>query len=406
MPQCVFSKSTAAMDITPVENLFLLEFMPNAPENYVKVYLFGLMQCYSALSDSDDMAIALGFDETLITEAFAYWQAKGLVDIISTIPLMVEYKSVRALVAKNSTEEARRSGKYAQLVAQLSAEMGTRMLSGAELSKIYDWIELFDMDEEAVVLLVRHCIERKGIKVSIKYMDAVAQSWAQARVLSKEAAIEYLAQYEEITSGAQRILKRWRSMRMPTEDELDLYRTWTMEWGFSDETIGMACAEMTGAQKPSFKYLNSILETFRQNGVFSGDGVSEFLKQRDAVIELSRMVFSRAGIKKTPTQRERDQIEVWTGTWCMPVELVLFAADSVKDTMPTFTALKKQVTLWHDRGISTVASAREDLKNPQQTAVSTYGTKKVPMSMNYHQKRYTSKDLKDMGIEIFGDDEE
>ncbi len=406
MAQCVFSKSTAAMDITPVENLFLLEFMPEAPENFVKVYLFGLMQCYTQLSESDDMAAALSIDEAQIRDAFAYWQAKGLVDIVSTQPLLVEYRSVRALVSKSNSSEARISSKYASLVADLSKIMGTRMLSSAELAKVYDWVEIFAIEEEAVLLLAQHCIAQKGVKVSIKYMDSVAKSWAEANVLTKEAAEEYIAQYEEVTGGAQSILKRWRSMRRPTEDELKLYRTWTKEWGFGDETISMACAEMTGAQKPSFKYLNSILDSFRLNGVLSSSGASEFLKKRDAIAELSRMVFSRAGIKKTPTQRERDQIEVWTETWCMPVELVFFAADTVKDTMPTFAALKKQVNEWHDKGISTVAAAREAVKTPNTTTVNTYGTKKVPMAMNYQQKRYTSEDLKTMGIEIFGDDEE
>lgn len=407
MAQCVFSKSTAAMDITPVENLFLLEFMPEAPENFVKVYLFGLMQCYAKLSEADDMAVALSFDEALIRDAFAYWQAKGLVEIVSIEPMLVEYKSVRAIVSKSNSSESRISSKYANLVAEISKIMGTRLLSSAELAKVYDWVELFGMDEDAVLILIQHCILQKGAKVSVKYMDSVAKTWANANVLTKEAAEEYVLQYQEVTSGAQSILKRWRTIRRPTEDELNLYRTWTKDWGFNDETIGMACAEMTGAEKPSFKYLNSILENLRLNGVLSSSSASEFLKKRDAIIELSRMVFVRAGIKKSPTQRERDQIEIWTQTWCMPIELVFFAADTVKETMPTFAALKKQVTEWHDKGISEVSAARESLKEQKpQFTVNTYGTKKVPVAMNYQQKRYTSEDLKTMGIEIFGDDED
>lgn len=407
MAQCVFSKSTAAMDITPVENLFLLEYMPNAPENFVKVYLFGLMQCYSRFSDADDLRIALSLSEDEIKEAFAYWQAKGLVDIVSSEPLLVEYRSVRAVLTKSQTSEERLQGKYSGLVMKLSKIMGTRMLSGAELAKIYDWAEIFGMDEDAILLLAGHCVEQKGVKVSIKYMDSVAKSWAEAGIYSKESAEEYIEQYKEVTSGAQDILKRWRTMRRPTEDELALYRTWTQDWGFNDETIGMACAEMTTAHKPSFKYLHSILQNFKASGVFSTEGVSELLKKRDAVFELSRMVFERAGIKKAPTQRERDQIEVWVDTWCMPNELVLFAADTVRDTMPTFTGLKKQVNAWHDNGIATVVAARESLKNTEtSTKVVAHGNKKVPNAMNYQQKRYTSEDLKKMGIEILGVDGE
>ena len=36
----------AMFDATPVQNqLILLEYMPSAPGDYVKVYLYGLMRC-------------------------------------------------------------------------------------------------------------------------------------------------------------------------------------------------------------------------------------------------------------------------------------------------------------------------------------------------------------------------
>ena len=33
-------------DVTPVENMFLQEYMPGASGDFIKVYLYGLMQCY------------------------------------------------------------------------------------------------------------------------------------------------------------------------------------------------------------------------------------------------------------------------------------------------------------------------------------------------------------------------
>ena len=45
MLKCVFSKQAAMLGVTPVDNIFLCEYMPKAPEGYVKAYLYGLMQC-------------------------------------------------------------------------------------------------------------------------------------------------------------------------------------------------------------------------------------------------------------------------------------------------------------------------------------------------------------------------
>ena len=43
MLRCVFTNESAMLDITPVENIFICEYMPNAPDGYVKIYLYGLM---------------------------------------------------------------------------------------------------------------------------------------------------------------------------------------------------------------------------------------------------------------------------------------------------------------------------------------------------------------------------
>ena len=44
MIRCGFEQGAALMGCTSVQNIFILEYMPKAPELYCKVYLFGLMQ--------------------------------------------------------------------------------------------------------------------------------------------------------------------------------------------------------------------------------------------------------------------------------------------------------------------------------------------------------------------------
>ena len=46
-----FDAQFAMFDATPVANQFILEYMPTARGDYVKVYLYGLMQCYHPSSD-------------------------------------------------------------------------------------------------------------------------------------------------------------------------------------------------------------------------------------------------------------------------------------------------------------------------------------------------------------------
>ena len=55
-----FSPDAARREMTPVDNLFFLEYMPDADGTFVKVYLFGLMQCYHPSLADTDVENALG----------------------------------------------------------------------------------------------------------------------------------------------------------------------------------------------------------------------------------------------------------------------------------------------------------------------------------------------------------
>ena len=55
---------------TKVENLFISEFLPEAPGEYVKVYLFGLMYAqYDMEPNRQELSKLLGISEEEIEEA-------------------------------------------------------------------------------------------------------------------------------------------------------------------------------------------------------------------------------------------------------------------------------------------------------------------------------------------------
>ena len=45
MPFCSFSEGAAMFDVTPIENMFLLEYLPTAPDGFLRVYLHARMLC-------------------------------------------------------------------------------------------------------------------------------------------------------------------------------------------------------------------------------------------------------------------------------------------------------------------------------------------------------------------------
>lgn len=79
MPLCSYQQAPDRNDRTVVENIFLREFMPAAPEGAVKAYLYGLMQCQqgTGAGSLSAFARAVALSETEVQDAFAYWQEKA-----------------------------------------------------------------------------------------------------------------------------------------------------------------------------------------------------------------------------------------------------------------------------------------------------------------------------------------
>ena len=144
-------------------------------------------------------------------------------------------------------------------------------------------------------------------------------------------------------------VSRWRKGRMATEDELALYKKWTEEWGMTLDEILSACPAMTSSDKPTFAYLNAILEGMRMEG-----GVQEAIKSAALTEELAREIYSRAGLKGAPGRREKEAVSTWTVSWHMQPEAVLLAAERSAGYSHPFDRTRRLIEQLHEKGVTTL----------------------------------------------------
>ena len=71
MPFCRFAEGAGMYDVTPIENMFLLEYLPSAPEGFLRVYLYARMLTLHPELGEDiaDVARALRMDEESVYNA-------------------------------------------------------------------------------------------------------------------------------------------------------------------------------------------------------------------------------------------------------------------------------------------------------------------------------------------------
>ena len=100
---------------TSVENLFISELLPAAPGEYVKVYLFGLMNAgFGGAEDIKVTSNVLNMPVEDIEKAWAYWEDKGAVQQVydpETRSYRIDFISQIEEIFGTPMEEAKPAGR-------------------------------------------------------------------------------------------------------------------------------------------------------------------------------------------------------------------------------------------------------------------------------------------------------
>lgn len=260
-----FAPKTALYDSTPVENMFIQEFMPSANGDFVKVYLYGLMYCHHPIDMTiEKLARDLGVTEDIVTMAYEYWENKGLVTRVADNPATFEYN------LKLSLDE-RDDGiyKYAALNEKLNdmfvREKG-RILQPQEIDRVRDWIETLGFDDDAVLEAARVCVEKyKGKKATLQNIDKKVREWAAQGIRTRKDIETANARERAESEGLASVFKKLGLKHNPSEVEIDLFNKWLYAWGFTIDAVLLAVNETTKG-RPSMAYLDGILDRQHKEG--------------------------------------------------------------------------------------------------------------------------------------------
>ena len=350
-----FDEKYGQYDVTPVDNQFIREYLPCAKGDYVRVYLYGLMRCYfpDGNETPETTARELGLTEEDVFQAYRYWERRGLVRRTGDNPVTYVYVSLRrrALAGIQEIDEG-----YQIFADSLYGVFGRRReLNGSEIQTCYEWVEVLKLPSEVVIMLLRHLERVKGKNFSFATAGRMAEKMAREGVRTLEDAEEYLSRDEEIYQGTRKILRRLGKRNNPSEDQMALYRKWTVEWGFTPEAIESACAE-TAKGDPSMGYLDGVLRNIhtRSEGAGSIDEAG-VRKERERAEELKELL-GKLG-KGTINDETLEWYDRLKAAW--PREMIRLAARECGRTGGKPEDVEKMLSSWEKKGLRTTEDAEK-----------------------------------------------
>ena len=245
---CSYSRELSSASYTSIENQFINKYMASASGDAVKVYIFGLYICQNVQGEYSlaEAARTLQMDEEKIMELFRFWEDFDLLEITCEQPFTVRYQP--ADYGKGRPKRIR-TEKYKDFNKALQSLMPQKMISAGEYMKYFSVMEEYAIKPEAMLLIVRYCLDLKGENIAQNYILQVAKNFAAEGVTTVEQVENKLSDYMGRSGDVAAVLRAMKSAKKPDPDDYKLLKKWTEEFGFEMPAL-LTAAELT--KKGSF----------------------------------------------------------------------------------------------------------------------------------------------------------
>ena len=330
---------------TSVSNYFIDEFMADANDAQLKIYLFLIRMMSANLPTSvTDIADKFNYTEKDVLRALMYWEARQLlaleydaahnlsgIQVLSldnpyefqqTAPRITPVLSFirpasmqtgfRTLTTNTSaapisapvqpkvqdeiqkpeyTMDDLKNFKNNEEVQQLlfvTEQYIGKQLTRADMETIFFLYDRLGFSADLIDYLVQHCVERG--KKDFRYMEKVALAWADQGITTPKQA--QLA-YKSYDKNVYTIMKSLGKNSNPAPKEMEYINKWTKDYGFMLDIIQEACDKtVMTTDSHRFAYADGILSKWYQAGVRKKEDIAH-----------ADVAFQRSNPPKTTAQQ-------------------------------------------------------------------------------------------------------
>lgn len=332
-------------DQTSVSNYFIDEFMADANDAQLKIYLFLIRMMSANLPTSvTDIADKFNYTEKDVLRALMYWESRQLlaleydaahnlsgIQVLSldnpyefqqTAPRITPVLSFirpasmqtgfRTLTTNTSaapisapvqpkvqdeiqkpeyTMDDLKNFKNNEEVQQLlfvTEQYIGKQLTRADMETIFFLYDRLGFSADLIDYLVQHCVERG--KKDFRYMEKVALAWADQGITTPKQAQLANKSYDK---NVYTIMKSLGKNSNPAPKEMEYINKWTKDYGFMLDIIQEACDKtVMTTDSHRFAYADGILSKWYQAGVRKKEDIAH-----------ADVAFQRSNPPKTTAQQ-------------------------------------------------------------------------------------------------------
>ena len=358
MAFCKFSPSFQNKNQTVVDNVFITEFLPKAPDLCVKAYLLGLHKCGLAdetTNSLDYFAKTLNVCEDDVVSLFKYWEDMGLVQVLSTDPIEVRYLPLNSTTTSIKKFQV---DKYADFNIQAQELIGKRMIMPNEYAEFYNLIENKHIEQAALLRIIKYCVENKGFNISPNYCLAVARDWQKDGIITLEQVEEKIEELGVVDDQMSLILSAMGTKRKIQLEDKELLNKWLNAFGFELNVILFVVKNLKNKKrKLDVNVLDEYLTRYFEMKLMSVQEIENYENEKENLYFVAIAVNKELGIYYEDLTKEIDTYVVpWINMGFDVETLKLVADNCFKSSIKTLEGFNNIINKLFKLGIVSLSS--------------------------------------------------
>ena len=356
MAFCDKEKQLVSDGYTVIDNKFFLNYLPDPPEKCVAVYLLGLALSNSYGDDNSIDAIAqkLNITPDDVMTAYQYWDELGLVTVSYDAPQHVTYNAI-----KDSTNALRKISpskykKFSQQLQDLFA--GGRQINTSEYDAYYQFLEDTAFEQDALLAVIKYCVELKGKSINYQYILTVARNEMRKGATTLAVVAEHLNCQQKYDEDLKLVFKQLGSNRKFEHSDREMYDKWSRELGFTQDVIVNVAKN---CKNGGMSKLDSLLCEYYKRGAMSLTEIDAYVAEKTRLYELAKNINKTIGVYYQSVDTIIDEyIAKWLNKGFEDETLLEIAKYCFKSGIRTLNGLADIVDKLYKNGITSSKSLR------------------------------------------------
>lgn len=364
MSFCKFSPGYQTKNQTLIDNLFITEFLPKAPDLCVKAYLLGLYKCQTQDEDNtiEFFSKTLNVCEEDVFSLFKYWEDLGLVQVLSTNPIEVRYLPMQTGV---SNIKKFKVDKYLDFNIQAQEIFGERLILPNDYAEFYYLIEKQHLQENALLKIMKFCVESKGFNLNPKYVITVAKDWAKDGILTLEQVEEKIIELGVVDDKMTLILNAMGTKRKIQLEDKELLNKWLNIFGFDLNVVLFVVKNLKNKKrKLDVNVLDDILTKYFEMKLMSVQEIENYENEKENLYFIAIAVNKELGVYyEDLTKMIETYVVPWTNMGFDLETLKLVADNCFKSSIRTLDGFNGIINKLYKLGIVSLDSYLQYLRD-------------------------------------------